>query len=126
MNSGEFDILKSLYSTEGISISVSDVEESGEGLGDRTLLYGHTSSKFFWHIYFKNGKINKVVHSDKSIISHDAFESVDPRSLIPNKGLYPEACDYSFCMLLLEMRIELPFLNFDHNRPKRVFYGLTA
>mgnify|MGYP007039915543 FL=1 len=44
---------------------------------------------------------------------------------IPDKRLYPETCDYEFCVLLKERDIYLPFTTYDEKRPLRNYYGFT-
>ncbi|WP_316207486.1 hypothetical protein [Bradyrhizobium sp. SZCCHNR3118] len=33
-------------------------------------------------------------------------------SLVPNKRLYPEACDFDFCMKLAALGVHLPFTTY--------------
>jgi hypothetical protein len=112
-------------SSNGEFITAEDVEEISDGLGDRTLLYGKTKAHFIWHVYFERSAIHKVVYAGGEFISHDLYQSVSPEKLIPNGRLYPEACDYLFCVLLSEMRINLPFAIYDRERTKKRFYGKT-
>lgn len=89
---------------------------------DRTLLYGYTLDKKTHHVYFFKGNIYVGQYTHGGIV-----RQVDVRSnadYIPNKRLYPEACDYEFCYLLLELGITLPFTSFDLNRDPRQYHGL--
>jgi hypothetical protein len=125
MNSLEFKCLKLMLETDEETITSSDIEEISEGLGERTLLYGKTSSKFSWHIYFKNFFIHKLIYVNKQVISHKSDRKIEIKELIPSSGvLYPECCDYNFCMLLYEMRIDLPFATFNNTKKSEKFYGL--
>lgn len=127
MNFEKFQTIQTIQKKSDEYITVSDVEEISkeEGLGDRTLLYGYNVSKFKWHVYFKYGLIHKVIYSNKNPISHKKFEEVNPKILIPNKRLYPEACDYLFCSLLISMGFELLFTNFNKEKRKKMFYGMV-
>lgn len=44
---------------------------------------------------------------------------------IPDKRLYPEACDYHFCKLLKDKGVNLPFTSYNERRTKADFYGFT-
>lgn len=44
---------------------------------------------------------------------------------VPDKRLYPEACDFEFCRLLKERGISLPFTVFNSERVAKDFYGFT-
>lgn len=125
MNEKEYETLKSLRCDNEV-ITVSDVsEETAEGLIDRTLLYGYTPSRFTWHVYLKDERIHKLIYANREPVTHDRFESVEPKILIPNKRLYPEACDYSFCALLITMGFSLPFTTWNPDRKWKIFYGMV-
>jgi hypothetical protein len=50
---------------------------------------------------------------------------MDARALIPNKRLYPEACDFVFCFELAKREIALPFTTYGTMRtdPNQQFIG---
>ncbi len=100
-------------------------------LRDRTLLYGYTCKGKTFHVYLKNEKIHAVTYfvdytdrvptpKDMSVIAIEKNEDY-----IPDKRLYPEACDYHFCELLKKKGIALPFTGYNEERPKDDFYGFT-
>lgn len=100
---------------------------------DRTLLYGYNYYRTIFHVYLKNRIIHTVLY--KTIYS-DLYLTIKPINMIeisvmsnydyvPNKRLYPEACDYEFCKLLKERNIILPFTIFDNKRDMTDFYGFT-
>jgi len=123
MDEMEYQTIQSLM-CKGEIITVSDIEEiSDEVFLERTLLFGYTSSRFTCHVYFKGERIHKLIYSHGGVVSHNTYAEVAPAELIPSKRLYPEACDYAFCSLLITMGIELPFTTFDNTRKKKIFYG---
>ena len=98
---------------------------------DRTLLYGYTCDRKTFHVYLKNMEIHTVTynvdHSGNKPRPNNMTEIsvLSNRDFVPNKRLYPEACDYAFCKLLKNANIYLPFTSFNENRPKKDFYGFT-
>ena len=100
-------------------------------LRDRTLLYGYTCDRKTFHVYLKNEKIHTVIYSvDYSMenpkpicMTEMLVESNE--DYIPDKRLYPETCDYMFCVLLKSAGIYLPFTGFNKNREEKNFYGFT-
>lgn len=94
---------------------------------DRTLLWGYTTERCSWHVYLQNRQIHHIVYDWNDEIHFQAsgvrFES---ESLVPNKRLYPEACDAEFCGLLLQQGINLPFTTWDDRRLPLQFHGRTV
>lgn len=91
---------------------------------DRTLLWGYDCDRNSWHVYLKDREIHRVVYTyDGNILASDADWSLPVEDLIPNKRLYPEACDAGFCALLRDKGACLPFTTFDDKRPARQFHG---
>lgn len=98
-------------------------------LKDRTLLYGYTCDRKTFHVYLKDLEIHTIIYDVEynngkqrptNITEICVSSNMD---YIPNKRLYPEACDYTFCKLLKHANINLPFTFFNENRPKQDFYG---
>ena len=81
---------------------------------DRTLLYGYTTERKTWHVYQQGGLLHRVIYigSNPGFEFTEVAEKIDARHLIPNKRLYPEACDFIFCWELNRRDIHLPFTNF--------------
>ena len=100
-------------------------------LNDRTLLYGYTCDRQTFHVYIKDKKIHAVIYCVD--YSEESPKPVRMREVkiksnedyIPDKRLYPETCDYMFCVLLKSAGIYLPFTGFDKNRSEKNFYGFT-
>lgn len=44
---------------------------------------------------------------------------------LPDKRLYPEACDFRFCEMLKKLGYELRFASWNDERPVSKFYGFT-
>lgn len=98
---------------------------------DRTLLYGYTCTRETFHVYLKNMKIHVVIYQNYyvcEIVKLKNMREIIVKSnidYIPDKRLYPEACDFEFCKLLEEKKLHLPFTNFNNNRKVSDFYGFT-
>lgn len=98
-------------------------------LKDRTLLYGYTCDRKTFHVYLKDKEIHTVLYD----ISHDEknpkpinmteVHVMSNRDYIPDKRLYPEACDYHFCKLLKHANVNLPFTSYDKGRETKKYYG---
>lgn len=111
------DIIKYVHPTE----QAITVENLGEHQENRTLLYGYTCDNKSFHVYLKDGEIHTVVYDLEDFPEENICKPKDMREIavnvdndyIPDKRLYPEACDYLFCTLLLERGICLPLTSFD-------------
>lgn len=124
MTQKEFDILEATNKKDEV-ISAKVLSNTT----DRTLLYGYTCARETFHVYLKNGEIHTVVYGNDY-----SGTSKQPKNIreilvssnydyIPDKRLYPEACDYEFCKLLKERNISLLFVAYNENRDVRNFYG---
>lgn len=95
---------------------------------DRTLLYGYTCDRETWHVYLKDEKIYTIKYQANYVmkcpVHIEEIPVCDNSDYIPNKRLYPSACDYEFCMRLKERGYELPFTSQD-DRKKAQYYGYT-
>lgn len=123
MNSEEFDEINKINGMP-MWLSVDDLTDKS----DRTLLYGYTSNRDTWHVYTLGGEIHLHVygHKDETIfhVNHGSVVRavVD---IIPDKRLYPAACDAQACLLLVGRGAYFPFTEFD-DRAERRFYGIVA
>lgn len=93
--------------TTDILIKASDLTPK---INDRTLLYGFdndTKEKF--HVFLKGQEIYAFRGTKPVKIKHN-FQFVQ------NVTLYPEACDFTFCRLLICHQITLPFLPWSSKR----------
>lgn len=98
---------------------------------DRTLLWGYTCNRADWHVYIKHGQIH--LHSSGGVAEwqrQDGKTNIDLckdeylwRELIPDKRLYPEACDYEFCKLLKELGAHMPFTTYNNRREPKKYHG---
>ena len=95
---------------------------------DRTLLYGCTCERDTWHVYLKKGNIHTVVYRNSAFreipVGLKEVTVKANQDYIPDKRLYPAACDYAFCMLLKEAGCHLPFTIFEEREPS-LFFGYT-
>ena len=93
-----------------------------QGTYDRTLLYGYDCDRRTWHVWQKDGYLHRAIYiqSNRHPEVHDQNVELDAATLVPNKRLYPEACDIEFCTKLRALDIDLPFTTygtlFDHDR----------
>lgn len=100
---------------------------------DRTLLFGYTCDRRTFHVYIKNLKIHVITYRVNYEDGMDAPKAVDIKEIevkanqdyIPDKRLYPEACDYEFCRKLQNIGCELLFTTWNDARQKSQFYGIT-
>lgn len=91
----------------------------------RTLLYGYTCDRETWHVYLADGAIHKVVYGYPKSLELYVHQSqgLTLEDCVPNKRLYPEACDFEFCSLLTSRGINLPFTVWSDTRPPAAFHG---
>lgn len=96
----------------------------------RTLLWGHTTDKRSWHVYIDNGLIRLYIYGGWGANEETGMltSSTDwrPHDLVPDKRLYPEACDFEFCRLLTQCGVSLPFGVFNPKRPPQQYHGSIA
>lgn len=97
-----------------------------EDQSDRTLLWGYTVERYSHHVFIKDGELRMVVYGSNV---EEPFVmkrgSIPVLEIVPNKRLYPDACDLEFCNRLLEMRVNPPFTTFRFDRPASKFHGKT-
>jgi hypothetical protein len=81
---------------------------------DRTLLYGYDCDRYTWHVFQQHGYLHRAIYmgSNPRPESIDSDPEMIAASLVPNKRLYPEACDFDFCMRLAALGINLPFTTY--------------
>ena len=113
-------------------------------LYNKTLLYGYTCERETFHVYIKNEQIYVVVYETDYSIDYNkelgSFMRGEPkpknmrrievksnRDYVPDKRLYPERCDYNFCLLLKEKGVDLPFTHWSEEiEPnEKGYYGFT-
>lgn len=125
MNRDELErVLKAEKYTYGV-ITVDDLRIKK----DRTLLYGYTCARSTFHVYLKDMKIHTVIYNvdytedEPKPFNMREIEISDNEDFIPNKRLYPAACDYEFSMLLGRVTGKsLPFTTYEE-RPEQQYYG---
>ena len=119
VNKSEYEKIQSVVN---IKPTISVEEVSGE---PRTLLWGYNFERHSWHVYWKNESIYLWIYSNEKEDGEffEVSDSIDPHLLIPPKRLYPEACDYEFCRLLVFKGCDLCFTTLNDKREKKQFYG---
>ncbi|MFB5759054.1 hypothetical protein [Paenibacillus medicaginis] len=118
MNKNELEEINSYSEGKKLPISAEDLVNKN----NRTLLYGYTSERDTWHVYLKDNEIHTIRYKDNSCITM----LVDCNShYVPDKRLYPERCDYEFCLLLKKNRVNLPFTTWTEDVEERDYYGMV-
>lgn len=95
----------------------------------RTLLWGYDCERNSWHVYLDTeGKIVRVsYYYPNKLIAYDSELNLTVNEqYLPNKRLYPEACDLEFTKLLIEQGIDMPWTTFNEEREPKLWHGLCA
>lgn len=109
-------------------VRVSDLSD----ISNRTLFWGYTCDRNSFHVYLYNGYMELIIYNHKNeVITYlGRREAIAADELVPDKRLYPEACDYEFARLVTERKttkgVGLPFTTYNHNRPAKIYYGAIA
>jgi hypothetical protein len=90
----------------------------------RTLIYGATHKRDTFHVYLgEDAKIHLVTYdADGFLRKHETERELDAADYEPSKYAYPEASDYEFALLLLNLGVDINFLAFGEREPS-AFYG---
>lgn len=94
----------------------------------RTLIYGYTCSRDTFHVYLAEDGIHLVVYDYHGLLAIHCRESegIPLDDCIPDKRVYPEACDYEFCLILKRAGVNIPFTTWTEGRETSLFHGLQA
>lgn len=80
-------------------------------------------------MYLKDLKIHTVIYdvefNPKRPANMEEIEVKSNQDYIQAQRLYPETCDYHFCRILGRCGVDLPFTDFNEDRPVADFYGFT-
>ena len=114
-----------IYEIQSLSIIDGKVNElitieHMDNQSERTLLYGYDCNRNTWHTYIKDGEIKTIKYNYEELPTELLVNS--NAHYIPNKRLYPSACDYEFCKLLKLKGVYLPFTGFEEREVKQ-YYG---
>lgn len=116
------DEYTNLRSIEMASPTVSVYEL--ENKTPRTLLFGYDVNRVTYHVYLYAGSICWFVYKESTGLERFAEGITMPAaSLIPDKRLYPNRCDFEFCKLLRSKGLNLCFTTYDENIEKTRYYG---
>ena len=126
MNREEYESLKDV-DPEIAMIDIDMLEDKS----DRTLIYGYTCDRRDFHVFIDFGMIHVFVYGDGYPLREDYYASdykYEPQELVPDKRIYPEACDFEFCKLLKKFNIPLCFTSWNNvpDKPKGGYYGRTS
>ena len=100
-----------------------------ESRAPRTLVYGYTCDRKTFHVYLDDsGCIHKLMYSyEGEILLHkQEADGLELDECVPDKRLYPEACDYEFCQLLRKAGVHLSFTTWSDTRVPAQYYGKCA
>lgn len=121
------DQLKALAGQQKIDLPFTlHVSQFSEDYSDRTLLYGYDCDRVTWHLYVDDGDIYLHCYTPDGTtfrhnLSRDPFKrSTLQATIVPNKRLYPERCDYDFCVWAKQEGLHLTFTTYDAERVKPV------
>ena len=124
-----FDKLNTLFNEEANLIRADQLRPY---LYNKTLLYGYTCEKETFHVYIKDKQIYVVVYNTECLNGKPVPKNMRQikvkvnQDYVPDKRLYPERCDYNFCVLLKEKGIDLPFTAFSEGfNWDSPYYGFT-
>lgn len=100
-------------------------------LTPRTLIWGFDCERNSFHVYLDfDQTINVVRYDNATNVVSVKLESdgIKPGMCIPDKRVYPEACDAEFCAVLKDAGISIPFTSY--NRDRKIdgvsFHGLMS
>lgn len=122
MNKIEFDTLNEDISRELVLVDAAMLLDQTP----RTLVYGYTCERDTFHVYLAEDGIHKVIYDHHGLIRQHVTEHDQIRAseCVPDKRLYPEACDFEFCALLKRRGVTLPFTTWNDSRRPALFHGL--
>jgi hypothetical protein len=104
------------------SFSVDELKDKS----NRTLMYGYTFERNTVHVYLMDGLLHYYVY-DSGEAQLNYFQTLslkDVSSIVPNKRLYPETCDFEFCQLLRSKGAVMSFTTWTPREPQ-TFHGLV-
>jgi hypothetical protein len=90
----------------------------------RTLIWGYDTERHSFHVYIGNDdKLHIVSYTSEGyLLSHKTEDAASPQEYVPNKRVYPAACDVQFCRLLVGADVRIPYTTFEA-RPEQDFHG---
>jgi len=91
----------------------------------RTLLWGYTPDRYSHHVYIANDELHCYVYDGRTNPDTIFYksETLQLSDIAPKKRLYPEACDYRFCLQLKKLGVYLPFTTFNEKREPQQYHG---
>lgn len=119
MTKDEYKIIHRPLDPSIIKVSVGDLGNKEP----RTLLYGYTRRRTTHHVYIEDGEIHLFSYTSSSVLFEHSSGEFLPANLVPNKRLYPEACDAEFCAFLKQLGVYLPFTTWDDKRETQQYHG---
>ncbi len=117
--------LENVHALRAAPIAAVDLAPGLTDQRDRTLLYGYDCDRNTWHVYLKDGVIHRIVYPFRGdVLVEDVGPDHVPAALVPDKRLYPERCDFEFCMMLARLGVAMSFTVFGQDpTPGVAFHG---
>jgi hypothetical protein len=135
MDQSQFEVLRGNPPPDPKMFSLTYGTFSGND-ADRTLLYGYDCERRTHHVYLQHGMVYQTIYEnglqgavvhDRTNWSSSPITLLEVKTLIPNKRLYPERCDFEFCRWLISYGLEPIFTVFDETQAvpdEKGFYGV--
>lgn len=91
----------------------------------RTLIWGYDTDRNSFHVYLGADNLLHIVRYsfEGFLLEHLTEEDADLSDYVPNKRVYPDACDFEFCQLLKSVEVDIPFTSFSPNREPAAYHG---
>jgi len=126
LNKHQYESLLQAPSKPPKTISISDIPCCSQHPG--TLLWGYTPERYSHHVYVFKNTLHLYVYESQVTPVLIRYESGDIvlKDIVPVKRLYPEACNYEFCLQLKRLGLYLPFTTFNEDREPNQYYGAVA
>ena len=90
----------------------------------RTLIWGFDCDRNSFHVYLGDDNQLHIVRYDYDgfLLAYQTEANAEPQAYVPNKRVYPGACDLEFCRILIDADVRIPFTTFEA-RPDETFFG---
>lgn len=92
----------------------------------RTLIYGYFCDRDTFHLYLDElGRFCRIVYNySGQVQSSDILTTIPVEQTVPDKRVYPEACDLEFCKIIQPLlEYGIPFTTYNNKRERQTFHG---
>ena len=121
MTEDEYKILQLPFKKTIPTISIENLCDTQP----RTLLWGYTLDRWSHHVYIEKDEIHVFVYTGREDITDSRYRSGDlvAKDVVPDKRLYPKACEIEFCLILRNLGLYLPFTTWNDMREEKQYHG---